>query len=177
MASGSDFANLIASILRFNLQQTADPTQTSDLTLISSSGLIELDLIINETKGKALTAMKIVWGFLFKKKPKAVYSEANEFVIASVQFAPVLLNTLIYLGQQNLDMVIQNGYINKLMTISLNCLCIFAEEKEVFNAFFLTSSFKIYLQVVLPYLRLTANDRELITEDPKEFVNYSIDIC
>lgn len=74
-------------------------------------------------------------------------------------------------------MVIQNGYINKIMTLSLNCLCIFAEEKEVFNAFFLASSFKMYLQVVLPYLHLTANDRELITEDPKEFVNYSIDIC
>ena len=39
------------------------------------------------------------------------------------------------------------------------------------------NSFKLYMQVVMPYLKLSEKERENIEEDPKEFVNYSLDIC
>ena len=38
------------------------------------------------------------------------------------------------------------------------------------------SSFEIYLQICLPFIRITKEEREQIKEDPVEFVNNSIDI-
>jgi hypothetical protein len=63
------------------------------------------------------------------------------------------------------------------MNVGLMSMGIFAEEQEVFSPFFLSSSYKLYLQVILPYLRLQENEIASIQDDPKEFVNYSIDIC
>jgi hypothetical protein len=45
--------------------------------------------------------MKIIWGFLFKRKPKDVYSPANTYVLAAQQYAPIIMNTLIHLGTLN----------------------------------------------------------------------------
>ena len=45
--------------------------------------------------------MKIIWGFLFKRKPKDVYSPANTYVLAAQQYAPIIMNTLINLGILN----------------------------------------------------------------------------
>jgi hypothetical protein len=59
-----------------------DPTvSVGDITLVSNCGINVLDLLINESKSKIFTAFKILWAYLFKKKPKSVYSLANPFVI------------------------------------------------------------------------------------------------
>ena len=39
------------------------------------------------------------------------------------------------------------------------------------------NGFKLYLQVVMPYLKISEKEKEDIESNPKEFVNYSIDIC
>jgi hypothetical protein len=41
----------------------------------------------------------------------------------------------------------------------------------------MANGFKIYMQVVFPYLKITEKERDDIANDPKDFVNYSVDIC
>lgn len=72
--------------------------------------------------------------------------------------------------------MLQNGYINTIVKIGIDILCLLASEKDL-EAFFISFSFKIYLQIVLPFLRLSEKEKDQITEEPKEFINYSIDIC
>lgn len=70
------------------------------------------------------------------------------------------MNTLIYLGAlrppspHTLETMLQNGYINTIVRVGIDILCLFAPEKDL-EAFFTAFSFKLYLQVVLPYLRLS----------------------
>ncbi len=59
----------------------------------------------------------------------------------------------------------------------IEVLCLLSRESEIFNEFFMTNGFKLYLQVVVPYLKLSEQEREDIVSNPKEFVNYSVDIC
>ena len=53
---------------------------------------------MNEIKSKVLSCLKIIWAYLFKKKPKSIYSPVNQYVLGAQFFAPVIMNTLIYLG-------------------------------------------------------------------------------
>lgn len=55
-------------------------------------------------------------------------------------------------------------------------LCVLSKEND-FSQFFVNNAFKMFMQVVIPFLKITEKEREDIADDPKEFVNYSIDIC
>jgi len=82
------------------------------------------------------------------------------------QFAPVIMNTLIYLGSLNdtegatLESMCQNGHINTMVKTGIEVLCLFTREIEDFNAFFMANGFKLYLQVVVPYLRISEQEKE-----------------
>ena len=43
--------------------------------------------------------------------------------------------------------------------------------------YFVPNGFRIFMQVILPYLRISEKEKEQLVEDPKEYVNYQIDIC
>jgi hypothetical protein len=60
--------------------------------------------------------------------------------------------------------------------VSIDVLCVLSKEND-FSQFFVNNAFKMFMQVVIPFLKITEKEREDIADDPKEFVNYSIDIC
>ena len=41
----------------------------------------------------------------------------------------------------------------------------------------LQNSFEVFLQILIPALKISQQDRKLLVEDPSEFVNISLDIC
>ena len=90
------------------------------------------------------------------------------------------MNTLASLGglsgDHSIEIMSLNGYINGMVKVGIDILCILSNEED-FRPFFMMNSFKLYMQVVMPYLKLSEKERENIEEDPKEFVNYSLDIC
>ena len=90
------------------------------------------------------------------------------------------MNTLASLGglsgDHSIEIMSLNGYINGMVKVGIDILCILTNEED-FRPFFMMNSFKLYMQVVMPYLKLSEKERENIEEDPKEFVNYSLDIC
>lgn len=47
--------------------------------LITNCGNVKVDHILNDTKAKVLLTMKLLWGYFFKKKPKALYSAGNVY--------------------------------------------------------------------------------------------------
>lgn len=79
-------------------------------------------------------------------------------------------------GDHSIEIMSHNGYINGMVKVGIDILCILTNEED-FRPFFMMNSFKLYMQVVMPYLKLSEKERENIEEDPKEFVNYSLDIC
>lgn len=102
-----EYGRLFQSILKFVVppmtpQAQMDMMASSQIdpegTLISQCGIVEIDLLMNEIKAKVLNSMKIVWQFLFNKKPKDVYSPTNIYYTAAALFCPKIMNTLIYLG-------------------------------------------------------------------------------
>lgn len=90
------------------------------------------------------------------------------------------MNTLASLGglsgDHSIEIMSLNGYINGMVKVGIDILCILTNEED-FRPFYMMNSFKLYMQVVMPYLKLSEKERENIEEDPKEFVNYSLDIC
>ena len=69
-----------------------------------------------------------------------------------------------------------NGHICGIVNISINLLCLFTMQKE-FTPFYTNNAAGLFLKIILPYLKITEKEREMIEDDPKEFVNYQIDIC
>ncbi len=63
-----------------------------------------------------------------------------------------------------------------MMRVSIDVLCVFSKEND-FSHFFVPNAFKIYMQVIIPYLKITEKEKEDIMDSPAEFVNYTIDIC
>jgi hypothetical protein len=41
----------------------------------------------------------------------------------------------------------------------------------------LERSFEIFIQIVIPYLKVTPEEMKMLQEDPEEFVNSSSDMC
>lgn len=85
-----------------------------------------------------------------------------------------------FLGQQrgphSIESMVQNGYINQMVRTGIDVLCLLSNQLE-FQMFFTQQSFKIYMQIVLPYTIISEKEKEDIVSDPHEFVNYQIDIC
>lgn len=69
-----------------------------------------------------------------------------------------------------------NGYINGIIKVCIDVVCMLTSEKD-FYQFFVQNSFKVFIQIVLPMLKISQKEIEMIAEDPKEFVNLSIDTC
>jgi len=121
--------------------------------------------------------------YLFKKKPKSIFAPSNQYVLGLQQFAPVITNTLIYLGSlkesqgPTLESMCQNGHINAIAKNGIEVLCLMTRDLETFNSFFMANGFKLYLQVIIPYLKISEQERENIECNPKEFVDYAVDVC
>jgi hypothetical protein len=139
---------------------------------------------MNEIKSKVLTCMKIIWTFLLKKKPKGIYSTANSYIVAAHYFAPIMINTLIYLGAMKdangvstFEQLIQNGHIDSIVKTSIDVLCLLSCESDFQINIFVPNGCKMFMQIVIPYLKLSEKEKDDIENDPREFVNYSVDIC
>ena len=92
------------------------------------------------------------------------------------------MKTLIYIGaptdaSHDMETLLGDGHISSIAKSSLEILGLFTNENEFHQIFFIPNSFRIYLQIILPFLKLTEKEKEDMDIDPKEFINYSIDIC
>jgi len=88
-----------------------------------------------------------------------------------------ITNTLTLLSSQpNFEQIVENGHINGIVIHGLDIIASFTNEKD-FQFFYTQNSFKIFIQVILPLLKVSEKEKEDIEENPKEFVNYSIDVC
>ena len=149
MAASDDYARIFASILKFYVPPlNSDPTATptlNDTGLVTMSGDVAMDLLINELKVNALQCLKILWRYIIKKKPKDIYSAGNMYVANAQVFVFVLMQTMIGLGQQkDFESLMQNGHIQGIVTHGIDILCFLANERD-FQYFFTQHSYKIYL--------------------------------
>jgi len=76
----------------------------------------------------------------------------------------------------SIDHMLLNKHIARIVKKAVELLAIYAAEKD-FVDYFQQNSFKLFIQVCIPYLRISSNQRMLIEEDCKEFVNEQDDIC
>ena len=49
-------------------------------------------------------------------------------------------------------------------------------EKE-FADFFKNEAINLYLQVIIPFLKITESEKETLVSDPREFCNLIEDVC
>ncbi|CDW80715.1 UNKNOWN [Stylonychia lemnae] len=180
IAASDDYARQFNSILKFYvppINLTQEILLETEGSLVTNSGDHNLDLIINETKLKTLQCLKIIWNYLIKKKPKNLYSAINPYVQCAQQMVHVLANTLTSLAvNPNLESILENGHINGMVIHGIDIIASFSNERD-FQFFYTQNSFKLLIQVILPLLRLSEKEKDDIENNPKEFVNYSIDIC
>ena len=158
---------LFQSVLNFQIPPSAGG-------LLSNCGSMEMDHIVNETKAKVFVCFKIFTAYFFKKKPKALYAPTHALYAVAQELAPVLVEMLATL--KDAETATLNGYVNTAVKVGIDILCTLAKEED-FRQFFMLNSYKLFMQVVLPYLRLSAKEREELETEPKEFVNYGQDIC
>lgn len=70
----------------------------------------------------------------------------------------------------------ESKHLRQILVQGINIIISLSNEKD-FQHYFTQNGFKLFIQVVLPLLKLSERDKENIESDPKEFVNHSIDIC
>ena len=59
---------------------------------------------------------------------------------------------------------------------SLEVVTFMTREKE-FADFFKNEGINLYLQVIVPFLKITENEKETLVSDPREFCNLIEDVC
>ena len=59
---------------------------------------------------------------------------------------------------------------------SLEVLTFMTREKE-FADFFKNEAINLYLQVIIPFLKITESEKETLVSDPREFCNLIEDVC
>lgn len=75
------------------------------------------------------------------------------------------------------DALLQNRNISRIIKKSTEMLTVFSKQSD-FVDFFQQNAFKIFIQVVLPFLRTSQQQRLLaLEEDPKEFFAEQDDLC
>ena len=54
-------------------------------------------MLLNDAKAKSLHVLKVIWQYLFTKKPEDAFCESNPYVINAQVFIKNLMDTLIFL--------------------------------------------------------------------------------
>ena len=72
--------------------------------LISVTGMPELDQALNSLKCRSLEALKNIWSFLYTKRPKEIFDQADDvspYVLHGLQMQDSMLYTLKVLAKHN----------------------------------------------------------------------------
>lgn len=98
---------------------------------------LRIVLLINESKEKALTFLKVIWQFLWVIKHPDVFIEENAFVKDANFFLPVLADTLIKLPLMavSIDHLIQNRHVARIVKKSAELLAVFVKQ-PAFSSYF-----------------------------------------
>ena len=70
-----------------------------------------------------------------------------------------------------------NKTISDIIKSSIKIISCFTKEAGEHKPFFIEISFEIFLEIIMPILKVTSEELMMITENPEEFVNSSNDIC
>ena len=168
----------LSSIFGNNLSFLVQLTNVTDSQeanmIISLSGTIPIDLLLNEIKAKVLACMVRIWKHIYLKKKLGLITSENKFVIEGNRLVPIFMKTLELLIQKpDFDAFIQNNYISSQINSMFNTLMLFAKQKEadyLFNA-------EAFLKICLPYLTMRSKELDLLSSHPSEFVLLGIDTC
>lgn len=83
-AASEEYGRLFISILKFLIPPQGPTGQVfENMILITISGNINYDLLMNEIKSKVLACLKNIWVYLFRKKPKSLFSPINQYVLGA----------------------------------------------------------------------------------------------
>jgi len=134
-------------------------------------------VLTNQVVCKALHFFKVIWQFLWLHKPEELFGGENSFVVDAHYFFPQIVDTLTYLPHvRDMAQVLENGDIRRSIMKALDVLSVFTVEQE-FKDFYRGRSQSLYLQVVIPFLKITEAERETMGSDVKEFCNLIEDVC
>ena len=75
-----------------------------------------------------------------------------------------------------MHLICKNGHIRNITKCCIKLLTLLPLEKA-HTEYMLSKSMDIYIQIIIPLLRVTPEEIESISDNPHEFVNASIDIC
>ena len=64
----------------------------------------------------------------------------------------------------------------KIVMKALEVLSFMTKEQE-FKEFFTAEGVNLYLQIIIPFLKITETERETLVSDPQEFCNLIEDAC
>jgi len=76
----------------------------------------------------------------------------------------------------NCQKIVRNGHVNSVVKSCLQIvaiMCRLPQNKE----FMMEHSMMFFIQVIIPALRVTEDEREMIESDPAEFCHLSLDAC
>eukprot|EP00347_Sterkiella_histriomuscorum_P023425 403334689 len=180
IASSVEYAKIFNSILKFYIPPSNMNAQTiieTEGTLLTQTGDNNIDTLVNQIKVRTLKCLKIVWNYIIKKRPVDLYNAQNDYVQIAQYMIHIIGNSLIVIaGSKDFETMIEDQNISSMVVQGINIISSFCNEKD-FSSYFTQNGFKIFIQVILPLLRLSEKDKDDIESNPKEFVNHQIDIC
>lgn len=124
--------------------------------------------------------LKQIWSYLYHEKPKEIFENSefkNMYIVQAEILQDSIVQTLISLAShQHYNALMKNGYIISLVKYSLKVLQLFSKEKN-HSSFMLERSFEIFIQIIIPLLKVSPEEVQMMEDDPQEFVNSSADVC
>ena len=137
--------------------------------------------MLNQVACKAMHFYKIIWQYLWMLKPEDLFDGENAFVVDGHFFFQQLLDTVIYLphgasGDLEETILNESADTKKFIIKAIEMLTIFCTENE-FKPYFLDDQQGRFLQLIVPYLKVTEAEKETLETDPTEFCNLIDDVC
>jgi hypothetical protein len=138
LAKQDEFSTILKQILMLALDEnvSGEGNYSRCLAIVGNKSFqdfgndtLRIVLLINESKEKALTFLKVIWQFLWVIKHPDVFIEENSFYKDAGFFLPILGETLIKLPQMaiSIDHLIMNRHIARIIKKAAELLAIFVK--------------------------------------------------
>ncbi len=166
--------NILVPVIQVVVPVGAQATDTT----VSCTGNAELDRKLNLLKKKALGVANLILGYVYSTA-LATRANTTPFFAFCGAVGPLALMTLLSICVANHDKLEENvseDALGGIIVEYLRILCNMLEDNSFYH-FFSENKPKLIVDVILPLLKSTEEEKDSLINDPQNFVNLALDTC
>lgn len=170
----SPLSNFLGKCLKISFPATIQPD-----SFFSSSSILEVDNSINYFKYKIQNCVNLILMFIEQISPNMSILKTPFYNLCQ-ELLPLYTNTILSITRKpDLDVfkIIEGGIQGNMIMEMLKTFNILLETSKDFFAFIAENKFYFIIEIIFVFLRASPKEISDLQNDPKGFVQFSLDIC